>query len=482
VFSSLRVRPVDSLNVDERRVRSLLSATNLPTNGLNRPVVYWMSRDQRINDNWAFLRALQIGRDRRAPVHVAFCLARTFPDATRRAYDFMLLGLQQVASDLAAIGVPFHLLRGDVGQELPRLVERLGAQLVVCDFSPLRIARKWRHDVYMALKVPKNVALEEVDAHNIVPCWRASDKQEWAARTLRIKYSKGLLDDYLCEFPPLADAVAALQQDSDAAHAAAAIDWAEVGRWVQTDESVAPVTWATPGERAAREALAAFCAPARLALYLNRNDPTVADGQSNLSPYLHFGQLAPQRAAISALAERRARREAVDSFLEELIIRRELSDNFCYYNFNYDSFEGGPDWAKQSLTLHLGDAREQLYTYEQLRDGATYDTLWNAAQRQLVVQGKMSGFMRMYWAKKIGEWSATPQEAVAHAIKLNDVYSLDGRDPNGYVGVMWSIVGTHDQGWAERAVTGKVRVMMRSGCERKFDVERYIAMVARMRQ
>jgi deoxyribodipyrimidine photo-lyase len=406
----------------------------------------------------------------------------SFPDATRRAYDFMLRGLQEVAADCGRLGVPFHLLRGDVAAELPRLVDSLGAQLVVCDFSPLRIARKWRHDIYMALKAPKTVTFEEVDAHNIVPCWRASDKQEWAARTLRIKYAKGLLSDYLCEFPKLADVLAAAEPRHRAAAAAASpIDWAEVNRWVQADDAVAPVAWVTPGERAADTALAQFCSPARLALYLSRNDPTIADSQSQLSPYLHFGQLAPQRAAISALAQRGARREPVDSFLEELIIRRELSDNFCYFNLNYDSFEGAPDWAKQSLTLHAGDAREQLYTYEQLRDGATYDTLWNAAQREMVVRGKMSGFMRMYWAKKIGEWTATPQQALEIAIKLNDLYSLDGRDPNGYVGVMWSIVGTHDQGWAERAVTGKVRVMTRGGCERKFDVKRYIEMVTRMR-
>jgi hypothetical protein len=196
VFSGLRVRTNDSLDVDMRRVRTLLAATRTPPPGddlAQRPVIYWMSRDQRLNDNWAFLRAAQVAREHHSALHVAFCLARSFPDATRRAYDFMLRGLQEVAADCGRLGVPFHLLRGDVAAELPRLVDSLGAQLVVCDFSPLRIARKWRHDIYMALKAPKTVAFEEVDAHNIVPCWRASDKQEWAARTLRIKYAKGLL-------------------------------------------------------------------------------------------------------------------------------------------------------------------------------------------------------------------------------------------------------------------------------------------------
>jgi deoxyribodipyrimidine photo-lyase len=484
IFSGLRVRPHPSAAlVDARRVRSLLRATS-PLAAA--PVVLWVSRDQRLDDNWAFLRAVELANatneaGERAELHVAFCLARSFPDATWRACTFMLSGLEELATQCAKHGLPFHLLQGDVGVELPALVRRLGAGHVVVDFSPLRVGRQWRSDLCAALKPLGTVAVDEVDAHNIVPVWRASDKQEWAARTLRLKFGKGLLADYLTEFPSVEAALAGGSR-KPATHAPAPIDWAAVRAWVQADASVGAVDWLRAGPAAASEALRAFLTRPRLDHYADRNDPTVADGQSHLSPFLHFGHLSPQRATIAALEKRALKPDAVDSFLEELVVRRELSDNFCYYNVKYDSFDGGPDWAKKSLTEHLRDPRQHLYTYEQLQDSKTSDALWNAAQMQLVRQGKMAGFLRMYWAKKVAEWTKTPQEAIEHLIKLNDRFSLDGRDPNGYVGIMWSVVGTHDQGWAERAVTGKVRCMTLSGCERKFDVPRFIEMVKKLKK
>ena len=160
---------------------------------------------------------------------------------------------------------------------------------------------------------------------------------------------------------------------------------------------------------------------------------------------------------------------------QEIIVRKELADNFCHYNANYDKLEGASQWAQDSLLAHASDKREFLYTYEEWRDGKTHDSLWNAAQHELRVDGKLHGFMRMYWAKKILEWSGSPQEAIKIALRLNDRYSLDGRDPNGVVGVMWSICGIHDQGWRERPVFGKVRYMNYAGCKRKFDVDLYVA-------
>lgn len=216
--------------------------------------------------------------------------------------------------------------------------------------------------------------------------------------------------------------------------------------------------------------------------------PHTPDGLSNLSPYLHFGQLAPQRAALAVDAVRGLNREAADSFLEEAVVRRELSDNFCWHEPAYDSLDGAAAWARESLELHAADPREHTYTRAQLEAGATHDDLWNAAQAELVALGKMHGFMRMYWAKKILEWTPGdagpagngPAEALATAIYLNDKFELDGRDPNGYVGCMWAICGTHDMGWAERAVFGKIRYMNYAGCKRKFDVQGYVAKVRRL--
>lgn len=154
-------------------------------------------------------------------------------------------------------------------------------------------------------------------------------------------------------------------------------------------------------------------------------------------------------------------------------MRRELTDNFCFYNKKYDSVEGAYEWAQKTLKDHAKDKRSYLYTREQLEKAKTHDKLWNAAQYQMVAEGKMHGFLRMYWAKKILEWTSSPQEALCIALYLNDRYELDGQDPNGFVGCMWSICGIHDQGWAERPVFGKIRYMNYKGCLRKFNVAQF---------
>jgi len=203
-----------------------------------------------------------------------------------------------------------------------------------------------------------------------------------------------------------------------------------------------------------------------------RNDPN-ENVSSNLSPYLHFGQISAQRIALETY-KRKHNIETKDAFLEELIVRRELSDNFCFYNKNYDSFDGFPEWAKKTLNEHRKDKREFTYHLEQFEKAKTHDDLWNAAQIEMVKTGKMHGYMRMYWAKKILEWTETPEEALEYSIYLNDKYELDGRDPNGYTGCAWSIGGVHDRAWTERPVFGKIRYMNYNGAKRKFDVKRYI--------
>ncbi len=163
-----------------------------------------------------------------------------------------------------------------------------------------------------------------------------------------------------------------------------------------------------------------------------------------------------------------------DAFLEELIIRRELSDNFCFYNPRYDSFDGFPEWARKTLNEHRKDRRPYLYSLEQFETAQTHDKLWNAAQTEMVKRGKMHGYMRMYWAKKILEWTPSPEVAMEVAIHLNNRYELDGRDPNGYAGIAWSIGGVHDRAWNERNIFGKIRYMSYNGCKSKFNIEGYV--------
>lgn len=263
----------------------------------------------------------------------------------------------------------------------------------------------------------------------------------------------GKLSEFLTEFPPV---VKHPHNSKGSGGSSNGVDVEKVLAQLKLDSSVKPVGWATPGPQAGLEELRAFVEK-RLKRYgTSRNDPNV-DALSNLSPWFHIGALSVQRAVLYVKANGKAHSEAVASFVEEAVVRRELSDNFCFYNKKYDSVEGAYDWARKTLKDHSKDKREYLYTRAEFAEARTHDELWNAAQLQLTKQGKIHGFMRMYWAKKILEWTPSPKEALETAIYLNDHYSLDGCDANGYVGCMWSICGIHDQGWTERPVFGKIR-------------------------
>jgi len=430
-------------------------------------VVYWMSRDQRASDNWALLRARELALKNKAPLHVAFCLLPTFLGATIRHFGHMMAGLAEVEASLRSHGIPFSLLRGQPKETLPSFVEAHGLSAVVTDYSPLRINRLWKQEVGAALG---DTPLIEVDAHNIVPVWVASAKQEVGARTLRPKITK-LLPDYLTEFPSLEE-----EYPHGPKSLGPAVDWAAAVESLDVDTTVGKCDWCVPGEKAAQRSLESFTeSNGNLKRYEKmRNDPNV-QASSNLSPYFHFGQLAPQRAALHVRKHGKSHSGGVASFIEEMVVRRELADNYCHYNERYDSLEGAAQWAQDSLGKHAKDPREYLYTQAQLERGETHDELWNAAQLQMVQEGKMHGFLRMYWAKKILEWTEGPEEALRIAIYLNDRFELDGRDPNGYVGCMWSIAGVHDMGWTERQVFGKIRFMNYDGCKRKFDLAGFVS-------
>jgi deoxyribodipyrimidine photo-lyase len=212
----------------------------------------------------------------------------------------------------------------------------------------------------------------------------------------------------------------------------------------------------------------------KLKLYeKHKNDPSL-NGQSQLSPYIHFGQLSTQRIALS-ISSMDPDEKYSTSFLEELIVRKELSENFCWYNKSYDSTDSFPSWAKKTLADHENDIRPYIYSLEEFELANTHDSLWNAAQKELILTGKMHGYMRMYWAKKILEWTHTSEEALRICIHLNDLYSLDGRDPNGYAGIAWSIGGVHDRPWFTRPIFGMVRYMNDTSLLKKYDCSDYIS-------
>lgn len=425
------------------------------------PVVYWMSRDQRVDNNWALLFALRLALENNAAMAVVFCVVPQFLEATLRHYGFMIKGLQQVKVKLEERNIPFYLLAGNPEQEIAKFCDHYKVSHLVTDFDPLKVKRVWKKEICDKV----DASVYTVDAHNIVPAFYVSAKAEYGAYTIRPKLKK-LLPEFLTSFPGLDS------QKHYHPFEFTICNWEQVLNELNINREVKEVDWCLPGEHEALKMVERFIHEKLENYFISRNDPSL-HATSDLSPYLHFGQISAQHIAFLVL-KTALNSESSEAFLEELIVRRELSDNFCLYNSNYDSFEGFPQWAQNTLNEHRKDNREFVYSPEQFEKAQTHDKLWNAAQMEMVKNGKMHGYMRMYWAKKILEWTASPEDALRIAIFLNDKYELDGRDPNGYAGCAWAIGGVHDRTWSKRSVFGSIRYMNYNGCKRKFNVDNYI--------
>lgn len=441
-------------------------------------VVYVMSRDQRAHDNHALLAAQTYALTHRVPLYVLFVL-RHVPTRSREHYAFMLAGLETLGHELEKYSIAFVLRNGDAHTEILRLAGDISAGAIFFDFSPLTQARTLAADITRDFRGRVTV----VDTHNIVPAWVASPKQEFAAHTMRRKIH-ALLEQYLVAPPPL-------KVHPYTGRGVDTISITQARAAIATIPASGIHITVAPGEDAAHLHLRSFIRDGLDDYAAARND-IAHDHQSGLSPYLHFGHISSLRVALEVMAhvdrppllmrraqlistgDRHGRTESMDALFEEMIVRKELSDNFCLYNEHYLSLDGTANWAHQSIDAHRDDPRDFLYTRTSWEAAATHDVAWNAAQTQLVRTGKMHGYMRMYWAKKLLEWSATPEEALQTGIYLNDKYSLDGGDPNGYVGLLWSIAGLHDRPWRERPVYGTIRYMNEAGLRRKFDLQAYI--------
>ncbi|XP_053206509.1 deoxyribodipyrimidine photo-lyase-like [Panonychus citri] len=454
---------IEDFKFNKKRVR-MLSDCKIASDDCG-AILYWMSRDGRVEDNWALLYAQRLALKFKVPLHVCYCLVPVFLDASIRGFHFLLGGLEEVESDLLARNIQFHLLLGEPPKAVPQFVRENNIGGVVCDFAPLKVPMRWVNEIRD--KLPEDIPFCQIDAHNIVPCWFASDKLEYAARTIRPKITNKL-PEFLTHFPP----VIHHPYSSDVKYEK--VDWVAAEASLQCDRSVKDVDWIKPGYRAAIKMLSDFVEKKIRWYNDKRNDPS-QDVTSNMSPYFHFGQIAPQRAVLVVQQYKKKYKEAVESWVEEAVIRRELADNFCFYNPNHDSIKGAPEWAQKTLNDHRKDKRPYVYSKKEFEEALTHDPLWNACQKQLTRDAKLHGYMRMYWAKKILEWSESPEKALEIAIYLNDKFELDGRDPNGFVGCLWSVGGIHDQGWAERPIFGKIRYMNYEGCKRKFDINSYMA-------
>jgi len=440
--------------IEESRIQPLNK--NQPLKG--EYILYWMQASQRAEHNHALEYAIGQANERKLPVIVFFGLTDAFPEASERHYFFMLEGLQEVKQTLKTKGIGMVVERCSPEEGAAKLAGR--AALVICDRGYLKIQNKWREQVAKSIGCP----LIQVESDVVVPVEITSGKEEYSAATLRRKLQR-VLPLYLTPLDQQLPAVDSSGLDFES------YDISGIFRVVEDlhiDRTVKPAPLYHGGTLAARKRLRDFIEHKLAKYHELRNDPN-EDCLSSLSPYLHFGQISPSFVASEV---GRSGEAGSDAFLEELVIRRELSMNFIRYNPDYDSYRGLPDWAKKTLFEHRNDARESLYSREELEKAGTHDPYWNAAQREMMTTGKMHGYMRMYWGKKILEWMSPPQEAYRTAGYLNNKYELDGRDPNGFAGVAWCF-GKHDRPWGSRPVFGNVRYMSAGGLKRKFDADRY---------
>ncbi len=430
-------------------------------------IVYWMQRAQRAVDNPALDKAIEIANALRLPVAVFFGLHPRYPNANERHYHFLVQGLQETRERCEKRNVAF-ILRPYPNHDLLKFCDEVKPALVIGDENPMREPESWRRSATEKLRVP----FWTIDADVIVPT-KLFEKEEYAARTIRPKIHR-VWDEYL---KPLSNPIAEVSWPDRKAQLP--IDLVATLAALPLNRSAAPVKSFVGGTAAGLNVLQTFI-DERLAHYDTARNLPHQRGTSDLSPYLHFGHVGPHTIALAVL-ESKAPQPAKDAFIEEMIVRREIAINYVARNAQYDTLAGCHAWARKSLDEHRDDPREFIYSLKQFEQAETHDPLWNAAQLEMVKRGKMHGYLRMYWAKKILEWTPSPEDAFAIAVELNDRYELDGRDPNGYTGIAWAIGAKHDRPWAPaRKVFGMIRFMAASGCARKFDVNAYISMVKQL--
>ena len=428
-----------------------------------------MQASQRTECNHALEYAIREANRLRLPVLVVFGLTHDYPHANERHYRFMLEGLRETQQALAKRGMRLVALDENPPQAALQLSSE--ASLLVCDCGYTRIQRQWREQV----AAEAQCAVVQVETDVVVPVETASSKEEFAARTIRPKLQR-LLPEYLVPLkqqPPRAPSfdlsLPARLPELDLSDPAALLKRLKLPPL----QDYGTASRFTGGTSAAREALR-HLARVGLDRYDDLQSNPTLDATSHLSPYLHFGQISPLEVALAAQAHGGA---GVEPFLEQLIVRRELAMNFVHSNPQYDQYASIPQWAAVSLREHAADPRPVLYTLEQLEQATTADEYWNAAMKEMLLTGFMHNYMRMYWGKKVLEWSRRPEEAFERLVYLDDKYFVDGRDPVSYTSIAWCF-GKHDRPFAERPIFGKVRYMNAAGLKRKFNMKAYLDRIA----
>lgn len=452
----------DLLTHDDPRVKTLRDGDTAEG---GRCVLLWVSRTQRATASRAANLAVELADGLGLPVIAGFALAPGYPSATLRAYRFMAEGLAELPDAFARRGIGWDLAVGQPPEVVPAMARRLRAALVVTDLDPLTTGRGWREEIARAIDVP----LVQVDSDTVVPS-SLFPTAEYAPRTIRPKLRKRL-DEFLQPIPDPKP-----KNRSDHRHGPDPLEEIE-GPSFELNREVPPSPTLTGGAKEAARRLKAFIADTA-GDYATLRDRSDLDQTSHLSPYLHYGQIGPTEIILTVRDQ--VSGEPFESFLDEILTQRELSINYVLRVPDYNRYRGLPEWGRATLDAHADDERAVTYTVDELARGETHDPLWNAAQRQLVVEGFMNNRMRLYWGKQIPLWSPSPQAAWDALTHLNDTYFVCGRDANSYANIAWVIGGRHDRPFpANRPVTGTIRPMTEAAIKRSFRPRDYIDRIER---
>ncbi|MGM0436225.1 MAG: deoxyribodipyrimidine photo-lyase [Bacillota bacterium] len=428
-------------------------------------VLYWMQHTQRIHDNGSLIYAIREANRLDKPLKVLFVISKTFPEGADRHYHFMLEGLHDLRASFKEMGVDFTVELGKFLDIVPTYLNN--AALMVMDKAYTRELRALRNHVVKRAKALKTV---EVESDLSVPVELASNKLEYAARTIRKKLWKALETRSTFETREAVKRPSESHADLLNTPIEAIIEHCDIDHDVKKTERF------KGGESEALRRFDSYIEN-KINRYSESNDP----GKfltSELSPYLHFGMLSPMhmlKTIENGMEKGPIDKEAGDAFLEQLIVRRELAFNFVYYHKDgYDAFDKMTvEWAYKTMRAHKDDQKDTLYSIETLINANTDDPYWNACMREMVDTGYMHNYMRMYWGKQIIKWSPSFEEAYERIKTLNNRYFLDGRDPNSFAGVAWCF-GRHDRAFQETKMLGKLRPMTSGGIKRKFDMEPYM--------
>lgn len=427
-------------------------------------ITYWMQASQRVSYNHALYKAIDMSNSMNKPLIVCFVITDSFPEANARHYHFMLQGLLEVKKSLESLGIPMIIRKGSIEKNIINISEK--SCCLITDRGYLNVQKKWRKNIAKNI----NCQMIQVESDVVVPVEMASNKEEYAAYTLRKKISPQI-EDYLIPFTLPTFDNKHMKNVTLEIESVTIDDTKAFINSLDIDQSVKKSVHFEGGYSKAKTLLNNFIQDKLSDYSENSNDPS-KNVTSNMSPYLHFGQISPIEIAFEI---KNSQKNGQEDYLEQLIVRRELAINFIYYNENYnkslDSFLH--DWVLKTMDEHIDDSREYIYSVDDFEAANTHDHYWNAAQIELVKTGDMHNYMRMYWGKKVIEWSDSYQKAFDTLVYLNNKYALDGRDPNSFTGIAWCF-GKHDRAWTERPIFGKLRYMNANGLQRKFNIDAYV--------